>query len=124
MTKKNASDTINYLQRRTTMSLHNKNEMNMNAANQFWSWFQKNEQWIIEEIHKCPVKVVKGIRIHLMPIFPYYNRLLEFELGFGNGRGEFFLFHCGNSKLNADGQKLQALMPIGLRKNWNFYVEK
>ncbi len=101
-----------------------KKEMNTTAANQFWKWFVENEQWIIDNIHTNGMDVVWAVDARIKPVFPYFKKELEFELGYNNGVGEFFFFHFGNRKLISDAQKLKELMPESLRRNWMFIAEK
>lgn len=63
--------------------------MNTTAANQFWKWFVENEQWIIDNIHTNGMDVVWAVDARIKPVFPYFKKELEFELGYNNGVGEF-----------------------------------
>lgn len=106
------------------MFLFGKKEMDPAAANQFWQWFSDNEPWILENINTNGMDVVWAVDAQLKPVFPYFRRELEFQLGYNNGSGEFFFFHFGNRNLMADARKLEELMPESLRKNWTFIAEK
>ena len=101
-----------------------KKEMDTTAANQFWKWFSENEQWIIDNINTNGMDVVWAVDAQIKPVFPYFKKELEFELGYNNGVGEFFFLHFGNRNLISDAQKLKELMPESLRKNWTFIAEK
>ena len=101
-----------------------KKEMDTTAANQFWKWFSENEQWIINNINTNGIDVVWAVDAHIKPVFPYFKKELEFQLGYNNGVGEFFFLHFGNRNLISDAQKLKELMPESLRKNWTFIAEK
>ena len=49
---------------------------------------------------------------------------LEFQLGFNEGKGEFFFFHFGNKHLMRDGQAWAELMPADLKARWTVILEK
>ena len=106
------------------MFLFAKKEMDIIAAKKFWNWFVENEQWIIDNINTNGMDVIWAIDAQIKPVFPYFKKELEFQLGFNNGIGEFFFFHFGNKNLISDAQKLSKLMPESLRKNWTFIAEK
>lgn len=106
------------------MFLFAKKEMDIIAAKKFWNWFVENEQWIIDNINTNGMDVIWAIDAQIKPVFPYFKKELEFQLGFNNGIGEFFFFHFGNKNLISDAQKLNKLMPESLRKNWTFIAEK
>ena len=106
------------------MFLFAKKEMDMAAARQFWSWFAENEQWIIDNLKTNGMDVVWAIDAQIKPVFPYFKKELEFQLGYNEGVGEFFFFHFGNKNLISDGQKLGELMPESLCKSWTFILEK
>ncbi len=93
------------------------------AMNAFWSWFSENEGWIIENIKTNGMLVVSRIDQVLTPVFPYFKKEIEFQLGFNNGKGEFFFFDLNNKYLRRDGLLLGEKMPEGLRQNWQFIVE-
>ena len=102
--------------------LTKKKEMNLNAAKMFWQWFEENERSIIERYKTDPRRLVFEIDQKLRPIFPYYNRELEFQLGFNEGRGEFFFFHMNNRHLIRDGDTLGALMPESVKQRWRYIL--
>ncbi|MDO4453309.1 MAG: hypothetical protein Q4B90_02320 [Eubacteriales bacterium] len=106
------------------MSLWAKKEMDLTAAKQFWKWFDENEQWIIENIKTNGMDVVWAVDAQIKPVFPYFRKELEFQLGYNDGVGEFFFFHFGNRNLISDAEKLKELMPESLREHWKFILEK
>lgn len=106
------------------MFLFGKKEMNIEAANRFWQWFVEKESWIIENINTNGMAVVWAIDEQIKPVFPYFKKELEFQLGYNDGVGEFFFFHFGNKNLIADAKRLEDMMPDVLRKNWKFISEK
>lgn len=106
------------------MFLFGKKEIDTTAANQFWKWFSENEQWIIDNINTNGMDVVWAVDAQLKPVFPYFKKELEFQLGYNNGIGEFFFFHFGNQNLISDAKKFKELMPESLCKNWTFIAEK
>ena len=57
-------------------------------------------------------------------MFPYFKKELEFQLGFNEGKGEFFFFHFGNKHLMRDGQAWAELMPADLKARWTVILEK
>ena len=119
-----SNNRINHIQRRKSMFLFRKKEMDIAAAKQFWKWFVENEQWIIDNVSSNGVEVVWAIDAQIKPVFPYFKKELEFQLGFNHGIGEFFFFHFGNKNLISDAQKLDELMPESLREKWSFIIEK
>lgn len=106
------------------MSLFAKKEMNTAAAEQFWKWFSEKESWIIETLPTKGADVVWAIDAQIKPVFPYFRRELEFQLGYNDGVGEFFFFHLGNKNLIRDGQALKDMMPAALAERWNFILER
>lgn len=106
------------------MLLFGKKKMNAEAAERFWQWFAEKESWIIDNINTNGIDVVWAIDEQLKPVFPYFKKELEFQLGYNNGIGEFFFFHFGNKNLIADAQQLESMMPDTLRKNWKFIAER
>lgn len=106
------------------MSLFTKKEMNTAAAEQFWKWFAEQENWITQTIHTNGADVVWAVDAQIKPVFPYFKRELEFQLGYNDGMGEFFFFHFGNKNLIRDGEALKAMMPSALAERWNFILER
>ncbi len=89
----------------------------------FWSWFEENENWIIDTYRTNGMAVVDAVDFNLKPAFTCYGIELEFELGFNNGKGEFFFFDLDNPSLNRDAQKLGELMPDTIKYRWSFIIE-
>lgn len=106
------------------MGLFTKKEMNTAAAEAFWLWFAEKEEWITANLRTNGMDVVWAIDAELKPVFPYFKKELEFQLGFNDGKGEFFFFHFGNKNLLRDGQALAEMMPDGLKARWTVILEK
>ena len=104
--------------------LFTKKEMDKAAAARFWQWFVEKESWIIETYKTNGMAVVWAVDEQLKPIFPYFRKELEFQLGFNDGKGEFFFFHFGNKNLIRDGATLEAMRPDALKTRWTFISEK
>lgn len=101
-----------------------KKEINIAAAETFWSWFAEQEAWIIENLPTNGMDVIWAIDARIKPVFPYFRKELEFQLGFNDGKGEFFFFHFGNRNLIQDGQILKSMMPASLAEHWTFIMER
>ena len=101
-----------------------KKEMDTKAAKEFWQWFTDNEKSIIDRLRSDARSLVFEIDQKLRPIFPYFSGELEFQLGFNDGRGEFFFFHFGKRYLIRDGETLGSLMPEELRGRWRYMLGK
>ena len=106
------------------MGLFSKKEMDTAAAEAFWAWFAEQEEWITANLKTNGMDVVWAIDARIKPVFPYFKKELEFQLGFNEGKGEFFFFHFGNKHLMRDGQSLAEMMPEGLRGRWTVVLEK
>ena len=106
------------------LNLFGKKEMDKLAAKNFWIWFAENEDWIVTNLAKNGMAVVEVIDAELKPLFPYYKKDLEFQLGFHEGKGEFFFFHMGNKRLKHDAEVLQSMMASKLSARWVFIIEK
>ena len=106
------------------MGLFSKKEMDTAAAEAFWAWFAAQEEWILSNLKTNGMDVVWAIDARIKPVFPYFKKELEFQLGFNEGKGEFFFFHFGNKHLMRDGQSLAEMMPEGLRGRWTVILEK
>ncbi|MBQ7344047.1 MAG: hypothetical protein IJW53_04705 [Clostridia bacterium] len=104
--------------------LTKKKEMNLNAAKDFWQWFEENEKSIIKRYKTDGRRLVFEIDQKLQPIFPYYKGELEFQLGFNEGRGEFFFFHLKNKHLMRDGDTLGTLMPEAVKQRWRYILSE
>ena len=101
-----------------------KKEMNEAAAKAFWEWFAQKEEWIISNIKTNGMDVVWAIDAQIKPAFPYCKRELEFQLGFNDGKGEFFFFHFGDRRLKRDAAVLASMMPANIAARWSFIAEK
>lgn len=101
-----------------------KKEMDMVSAKKFWDWFSENEGWIVANINTNGMDVVWAVDEQIKPVFPYCKRELEFQLGFNDGKGEFFFFHFGNKDLMRDAEKLKNMMPKDLAERWEFVAER
>lgn len=102
----------------------NKKKIDTTAAMAFWSWFAENERSIIDRCKTDAMRLIYEIDQKLRPVFPYFKGELEFQLGFNDGRGEFFFFHLGNRHLIKDSETLGSLMPDSLRQRWKYIIEK
>ncbi len=98
-------------------------EMNTEAAREFWSWFEDREKWIIAKLEVSDASFVDAIDEKLKPVFPYFRRELEFQLGYNDGIGEFFFFHFGDARLQSDAEELGKQMPDSLKGRWQFICE-
>ena len=98
-------------------------KMSMPAAETFWNKFSAEEGNIIEGLSQNPMSIVEFVDSMLKPVFPYFKKELEFELGFNDGVGEFFFYHLDNKNLARDGQTLKDMMPDDLKKRWQFIIE-
>lgn len=101
-----------------------KKEMDVAAAKRFWAWFEEQESWVIENLRTHGMDVVWAIDAQIKPVFPYFKKELEFQLGFNNGKGEFFFFHFGDKNLVRDAEALEGLMPENLKERWTFIAER
>ncbi|MBO5510869.1 MAG: hypothetical protein J6B24_03960 [Clostridia bacterium] len=106
------------------MGFFSKKEMDTAAAKAFWAWFAEKEEWILANLKTNGMDVVWAIDAQIKPVFPYFKKELEFQLGFNEGKGEFFFFHFGNKHLMRDGKSLAGMMPEGLRGRWTVILEK
>lgn len=105
------------------MGLFTVKEMDLTAAKTFWDWFKENEQWIIEKYKTDGMELVDIVDEKLKPVFPYFRRELEFQLGYNDGVGEIFFFHLHNKNLKRDGITLGEMMPEELKNNWTYILE-
>ena len=106
------------------MGLFSKKEMDIAAAEAFWAWFADKEEWIVANLRTNGMDVVWAIDARIKPVFPYFKKELEFQLGFNEGKGEFFFFHFGNKHLVRDGKILAEMMPADLKGRWTVILEK
>ena len=105
------------------VSLFIKKELNTKAAESFWTWFSENEEWIINTYKSDGMKVVWAVDEKIKPVFPYFKKELEFQLGFNDGKGKFFFFHLGDKNLIRDGKVFGDMMPEGLKTRWTYILE-
>lgn len=105
------------------MGIFSKKEMDTCVAKAFWNWFSENEQFIIEKYKTDGMGLVEIIDEKLKLVFPYFKRELEFQLGYNDGKGEFFFFYLHNKNLKADGRTLGEMMPEELKENWTYFLE-
>lgn len=96
------------------------NERDMIA---FWQWFAQKESWIIEKSKTDGMSVVEAVDKVLKPVFPYFKKEIEFQLGYNDGKGEFFFYDLHNKNLLRDATRLSEIMPEELRKHWTFIIE-
>lgn len=101
-----------------------KKEMDKAAAERFWQWFSEKEAWIIETYKTNGMAVVWAVDEQIKPVFPYFKKELEFQLGFNNGKGEFYFFHFNNKDLIRDSATLESMMPETLKERWTYISEK
>ncbi len=104
--------------------LFSKKEMDIAAAKSFWAWFSEHEEWMIANLRTNGMEVIWAIDAQIKPVFPYFKKELEFQLGFNQGKGEFFFFHFGNKDLVRDAETLADLMPTELKQRWVFIAER
>ncbi len=90
---------------------------------EFWSWFEQNENWIIDTYSTDGMAVVNAVDARLNPAFACYHIEIEFQLGYNDGQGEFFFFDLNKRSLRKDAEKLGALMPASLKSRWTFIIE-
>lgn len=106
------------------LGLFAKKEMSFQAAKSFWTWFAEKEEWIISTIKTNGMDVVWAVDAQLKPVFPYFKKELEFQVGFNAGKGEFFFFHLGNKSLMRDAGLFAGMMPQELAERWKFIIEE
>ncbi len=106
------------------LSLFAKKDMNEEAAKAFWAWFEDQEAWIINCISNRDSAFVWAIDERLKPVFPYFKKELEFQLGYNEEKGEFFFFHFGNKNLIKDADSFAQMMPKNISERWTFIAEK
>lgn len=104
--------------------LLSKKVMNEEAAKSFWKWFVEKEAWIIGCIANHDSAFIWAMDEKLRPVFPYFKKELEFQLGYNNGVGEFFFFHFGKKELARDAESLGKMMPPELSQRWKLILEK
>ena len=105
------------------MSFFSKKEMDTNAAKEFWNWFSEKEEWIKSNINTNGTDVIWAIDEQIKPVFPYFKKELEFQLGSNGIKGEFFFFHFGDKNLIKDSAAFAEMMPQSLSDRWKFIAE-
>ena len=105
------------------MSIFAKKEINVVAAENFWKWFVENNDWIINNVNTNGMDVIWAIDEQIKPVFPYFRKELEFQLGFNDGVGEFFFFHFNDRNLKRDAEIFKSMMPNVLAKTWEVILE-
>lgn len=65
-----------------------KKEMNLQEAEKFWNWFEENEDWIKVNLKIRGLAVVEAVDEKLKPVFPYWKKELEFQMGYNEGQGK------------------------------------
>lgn len=105
-------------------SIFKQKNMNINETKNFWEWFEKNEEWIIDCISNNNYEFIWKIDAILKKVFPYFKKELEFQLGVNKEAKEFFFYHFGNKNLIRDSEVLKNMMPEYIAKRWNFITEK
>lgn len=105
------------------MSLFTKKSIDITAAEKFWQWFSENEEWIKTNIKTNGMDVIWTIDEKIKPVFPYFKKELEFQLGYNNGVGEFFFFHFNDKQLKKDAEAFKDLLPESLSKTWTVILE-
>lgn len=100
--------------------------MDIAAATAFWNWFAENEERIAQTLSGNGAgEVVGWVDQRICPVFPYVPAdAVQFELGWNQGKGEFFFFHNGNEKLLSDGQAFAAMMPEEMKLRWSVTVRE
>ena len=91
-------------------SIFSKRCMDEAAAKNFWTWFEEQETWIIHCISNHDSAFVWAIDERLKPVFPYFKKELEFQLG--------------NKNLIKDADILAKMMPQNISERWTFTTEK
>lgn len=105
------------------MSIFAKKELNVVAAENFWKWFVENNDWIINNVNTNGMDVIWAIDEQIKPVFPYFRKELEFQLGFNDGVGEFFFFHFNDRNLKRDAEIFKSMIPNELAKTWEVILE-
>ena len=105
------------------MGLFNKKTIDIAALDNFWKWFEGKEEWIKANINTNGIDVVWAIDEQIKPIFPYFKKELEFQLGYNNGVGEFFFFHFNDINLKKDAEIFKNAIPEDLAKRWSIVLD-
>ena len=105
------------------MGLFSKKELDLAAAERFWDWFCDKEDWIKSNVKTNGMAVVWAIDAQIKPVFPYFKKELEFQLGYNDGVGEFFFFHFNDKHLKRDAEIFKNKMPEKLSGTWTVILE-
>ncbi|MBO5895655.1 MAG: hypothetical protein J6Q83_00015 [Clostridia bacterium] len=105
------------------MGLFSKKEMDVNAAKSFWNWFCNNEEWIKNNVESNGMDVIWAIDEQIKPVFPYFKKELEFQLGYNDGVGEFFFFHFNDKTLKRDAEAFKSMLPEKLAEVWTVILD-
>ena len=105
-------------------SIFSKKRMDETAAKNFWAWFEEKESWIVECIYNHDQSFIWEIDKRLKPVFSYFERELEFQLGYNDVAGELFFFHFDDRKLKKDAAAFGKMMPEDVANRWTFILEK
>ena len=95
----------------------------MIAAENFWEWFVQNNEWIKNNVNTNGMDVIWAIDEKIKPVFPYFRKELEFQLGFNDGVGEFFFFHFNDRNLKRDAEIFKSIIPNELTETWEVILE-
>ena len=105
------------------MSLFSKKDLDVVAAEKFWNWFCEKEDWIKSNVNTNGMDVIWAIDEQIKPVFPYFKKELEFQLGYNDGVGEFFFFHFNDKNLKNDAETFKKMIPEKLCKTWTVILD-
>ena len=105
------------------MNLFSKKEMDITAAENFWNWFADKEEWIKSNVKTNGMDVIWAIDEQIKPVFPYFKKELEFQLGYNDGVGEFFFFHFNDKNLKRDAETFKSMIPEKLSETWTIILD-
>ena len=103
--------------------LFGRKEMNRQAAEAFWQYFEKEQYMFIEILvngdSMAKQALVGAVDQMLCPVFPYAKpEWIDFQLGSNHGAHEFILYHNGRMPLARDMLALCEMMPESVRRVW------
>ena len=109
--------------------LFGKKEMNKQAAEAFWQYFEQEQMLFIDILvngdSETKQALVGAIDQMLCPVFPYVKpECIDFQLGSNHGLHEFTLFHGGLEPLGKDMLTLCGMMPESIRNVWTVSVNE
>ena len=105
------------------MGLFSKKEIDIDAAKKFWTWFSDKEEWIKNNVNTNGMDVIWAIDEQIKPVFPYFKKELEFQLGYNDGIGEFFFFHFNDKNLKRDAEVFKNMIPEKLSGTWTVILD-